>query len=367
MDRAVKRVYQVLILLGVCVLLFVLALASPVIYNDEDFSMYNPGWNGCSRLAVKTYKTGKLQPTYFVKDSELTIGQKSFTEYSLVANRSVIIIIGPQSDYTKAEADYVRNFLKNGGLLFIADDFGRANSLLSKINSSSRFTNKLLLDLSFEKKASFVTVYNFENKTHPLLFNVTSILFNYPSSIKKGENSQVLAYSSEISWLDDNTNYKKDEKEVNKPYPVLVEEEYGDGKIILFSGPSLLINSMEDKLDNQQFRENIMGYILGDRSKVIIDESHRDLDTPYNLAYFMPSSIGNNFKMGIVFVVVVLFVFAFTNIPRKFWRKTIKIFLRKQENTEIKTNEAIIKNLLEKHPGWSKKKLEEIIKGYEYE
>ena len=93
MQASTKRVYQFLIVLGLAALLFVLALAKPVMYNNVDFSMYNPGWNGCSNIAVKTYEQGKLKPTYYVKQSELTIGQYSFADYSLDPDNSSILII----------------------------------------------------------------------------------------------------------------------------------------------------------------------------------------------------------------------------------------------------------------------------------
>ena len=168
METSVKRVYQISILIGIGALLFILALATPVLHNSCDFSMYNPGWNGCSDIAVKTYYAGKLQPTYYFKESELTIGQRSFAEYNLNSKNSSILIIGPRTMFSTQEADYIKNFLNNGGMLLLADDFGTANDLLTKISSSSRFSNDLLLDLSFEKKACFVTVFDFLNHSHPL-------------------------------------------------------------------------------------------------------------------------------------------------------------------------------------------------------
>src|SRR4030042_27064 len=91
MEASIKRVYQLLIILGLGVLLFVLALTTPVMYNNVDFSMYNPSWNGCSNIAVKTYEQGKLKPTYYFKESELTIGQHSFADYSLEPSSSSIL------------------------------------------------------------------------------------------------------------------------------------------------------------------------------------------------------------------------------------------------------------------------------------
>jgi len=348
-------------------LLFLLAVSTPVFYNNVDFSIYNPGWNGCSDIAVQTYEEGKLQPTYFVKQSELTIGQKSFSDFDLNSEKSSILIIGPQSSFSDEEAEFIINFLNDGGILFLADDFGSGNDLLSKINSSSRFTNDLLLDLSFEKKASFVTVFDFINHSHPLNDNVSHILLNYPSSIQLGDNSLVLAMSTDMSWLDINENGKEDSIETKGPFPILVVELYGDGQIILFSGPSVLINSMKNQLDNEQFRNNLLDYIYAGRSNVLIDESHREDSSPFNMAYIFPASIGWDLKIAILALLVCLFVLGFTSIPRYIWKKLKELVLLPKKELEEGSNKHLVDEVLLKHPDWSKKKLEEILRGYEYE
>ena len=45
----------------------------------------------------------------------------------------MLVIIGPDVDFSSLEAKEVKEFLENGGTLFIADDFGTANSLLEKL------------------------------------------------------------------------------------------------------------------------------------------------------------------------------------------------------------------------------------------
>jgi hypothetical protein len=367
MEASIKRVYQLLIILGLGVLLFVLALTTPLMYNNVDFSMYNPGWNGCSNIAVKTYEQGKLQPTYYVKQSELTIGQHSFADYSLDPDNSSILIIGPQTSFSDHEAEYIKKFLNNGGMVFLADDFGSGNNLLSKINASSRFTNDLLMDLSFEKKASFVTIFDFQNLSYPMTDNVTHILLNYPTSIKPGKNTIIIANSSEMSWLDTNLNGKEDAFETSGPFPVMVVESYGEGEIVMLSDPSVLINSMENQLDNKQFRDNLISYLYNGRSTVIIDESHREISTPFHVAYLFPTSFGVELKTCIILLIVCVFIVGFTSIPKYVWKKFKNLIILPKKQYWESSNDSLVDDLLLKHPSWSKKKLEEIIRGYEYE
>ena len=363
MDPTVKRVYQIMILGGIGVLLFIMALATPVVLDTSDFSMYNPGWNGCSSIAVRTNKAGRIQPTFFFEENELTLTPRSFADYDLTAPNSTILIIGPRTSFSVRESIYIEHFLEHGGMLLLADDFGTGNDLLEQINGTSRFTGELLLDLSFEKQASFVTIFDFQNRSHPITNNVSHMLLNYPTGIVAGGNTTVLAVSSEVSWLDTNGNGKEDAGEPHGPFPVLVVEEYGEGEIILFSGPSLLINSMKEYLDNSEFRDNLFRYLFTDRDTVVIDESHRDVAMVLHVFYVFPSSIGSEVKIAILLLAIGAFIVGFTRIPRFILERIRNIFFRVKEQKYEEPVERMIDELLEEHPSWSRKKLEDIMQG----
>ena len=361
MDPTVKLIYQLLIFGGIVILLFILALATPIVFDSSDFSMYNPGWNGCSDIAMRTYTAGKLQQTFHYGEDELTLTQRSFADYDLNAQNTTVLIIGPRTTFSSREGLYIKNFLEKGGMLLLADDFGTGNDLLEKINATSRFAGDLLLDLSFEKMASFVTVFDFLSLSHPLTSNVSHILLNYPTGIVAGDNTTVLAVSTEVSWLDTNMDGKEDIGEPSGPFPVLIVEKYGTGEIVLFSGPSLLINSMKDNLDNSRFRENLFRYLYNDRDTVIIDESHRDITAALHVSYFFPSTIGLEVKLAIVLLVTCAFILGFTNIPRYVLKKLEGWPSRSREMQDEASLEEMITEVLEKHPSWNSKKLEDIV------
>ncbi|MFW6121027.1 MAG: DUF4350 domain-containing protein [Petrotogales bacterium] len=363
MELGIKRIYQCLIILGIVILLFILAFSTPLLINQSDFSIYNPGWNGCSDLAIKTYKAGRLQPTFSFEKKELTLVQKSFVEYSLDPSNSSILIIGPRTSFTSREIQYLTGFLNQGGTLLLADDFGTGNEILEGINASSRFSGDLLLDLSFEKKASFVNVYDFFNHSHPLLQNVSHILLNYPTSIKPGGKASVLAVSTEMSWLDEKVNGKQDEGEKSDSYPVLVVEGYGNGTLVLFSGPSLLINSMKNQLDNLKFRNNLLNYL--NRDRVIIDESHRAVSQPFHIAYIIPSTLDWMWKIGIILLVILSFIVGFTPIPKMVLDKIGGLMFTPKKATVEPSMDRLKKEVLERHPDWSRNRLNEIVRRLE--
>ena len=363
MDPLIKRAYQLLIISGLTALLFILAFATPIFINSSDFSIYNPGWNGCSNIAIKSYKAGKLQPTFYFEENELTLAQHSFADYDLDAEDSCILIIGPRTSFSDYEIQYIKRFLTNGGLLLLADDFGTGNDLLVGINASSRFSGNLLLDLSFEKSAEFVTVFDFLNQSHPLFTNVSRILLNYPTYIIASGKAEVLVVSSELSWIDKNLNGKEDIDELKGPFNVLVIERFGNGQIVLLSDPSVLINSMKDQLDNKIFVNNLLKSLYSDRGTALIDESHRDVSAPWRISYFLPNTVGLEVKVAIVLLVLFTFIVFFTTIPRYILKRINDLIVRKTVETEKLSDDELIKEILARHPSWNRKKLEDILRG----
>ena len=366
MHASVKRLYQVTILVGCVGFLLFLSLASPMIHDSADFGMFNSGWNGCSDLTLQTYQTGKLLPTFTYNKTTLTPTQKSLTTVQSPPTNTSILIIGPRAPFTSSEIEYMKSFLYHGGLLFLADDFGTSNTLLRGINATSRFSHQLLLDLSFEKNASFVTIFTIMNHTHPLTIDVSGMLLNFPSSLITTKNTTILAQSSRVSWLDINMNGKDDTKEPNGPFTVYAVESYGDGEIILCSGPSLFINSMKEYLNNPQVVNNLLTYALANRSTIIIDEGHRTVDFNYQVGYVFPSLLSDPLKISILLLAVILFLIFFTSYPKTLYHTGIMRFIqlfKKPPSHSSKNTEELLAEMMNQHPNWNKAKLERIIKG----
>lgn len=362
MDVMMKRIYQFIIIGGVAVLVLILSLATPVVLSSSDFSVFNPGWNGCSAIGVQAYKSGKMQPTFFIDQNELTVNQQSFVEYSLDAESSVIVLIGPQEPCSDEELVYLTRFLADGGRVFLADDFGTGNQILEGVNASSRFSNRLLLDLSFEKNASFVQIFDFPESNNNIINNVSSVLLNYPSSIQPAGEVSILARSSPLSWLDGIENGVYDVSEAQGPFPILVIEQIGLGEVVICSTPSVFINSMNGFADNKVFRENLFSYLFERRSTVVFDESHRAVSGPLQVSYFFPSVIGWQIKIAIVLLVVGLFIAWFTPVPRYLLVWVERLVIRTGEDQEILSTDQVVEELLQRHPTWNRKKLTELVK-----
>lgn len=357
-----KRLYQSAIIFLLAAVFVFLSSANPVIINNHDFCIYNTNWNGCSNLAIRTYKTGQFQPTLSYNHSSFEPIQQSFIDYQLNPVDSSLFIIGPKTEFSNSEINYVHDFVSNGGTLLLSDDFGSANSLLSGLNTSTRFSNELLLDLSFEKNASFVAISNFHNQSKIFSKNLSFIVSNYPTMLTLSKQAVLLASSSEVSWLDTMANGKMDADEQKGPFPVVALEPYGDGEILFCSTPSVFINNMKSVGDNNRFRIQIMDYVLNGKNRVIIDESHRDLLVPFQMGYAFSTSLSVFYKIAILLLAVILFVYLFTPLPQLVIKKITNMLWKNEEADHSISSQEIERLILQKHPDWNKKKISLIIK-----
>ncbi len=348
-----KRVTTYIIIIALVLFILLLSMAFPLVTNSADFSIYNSGWNGCSRLAVRTYDTGRFTPNLELSSGEeMEIVHRDIVSYDLQPELSTMVFLGPKRDFDAQETDHIHNFLINGGNVLLADDIGRGNSLLNALEGTdSRFVRDPVLDLSFEKKPHFAVAYDL--KDHPITKNVSHILLNKPTAIEPDENATSLVYTSRASWLDKNRNGIWDLGEPKGGFPVLTVEPYGRGSLVLLSDPSVLINSMLDKLDNRIFANNILGYISAEKDNVIFDESHREQNIVYALVY-TTNYPSNRVAYGVIMIAMITSIFIVIPEERVNVYERIKHLIIREK--EIDDRDPV-KKLLNQHPDWNENKL----------
>ncbi len=356
MKEKMNRVTIYIIVVAIFFLLLFLSISAPIVVNESDFSIYNPRWNGCSDLAVKTREMGAFTPNIELAEGSRTeITQRELAEYDVAPNRTSMMIIGPREEFSDESIRFVDQFLQNGGKLVLADDFGTGNSLLNGLETESSFNSSPLLDFSFEKKPEFGVAYNMTE--HPVTEEVGQVRLNHPTAIDKEENATTLMTSSKASWLDENENRMKDEDEPFKEYPLMTIEDYGDGELILVSDPSIFINSMQDRKDNRVLSENLLGYLSSGRSDIIFDESHREMSFIYRTIYTgdFPSIV-----LGTLLLLTGLGIgiyFGFSETKEILFEKIKKIIVYLTGEEE---KEDPVGKVLNNHPDWDKDKLKMI-------
>ena len=369
MQVRVRRGFAAVGAMAIAVVLLIVSMAAPIVSTSADFSIFNSGWNGTSKLAILTYKAGKFAPDFQVKSSgtEITITQLGLDEISLDPVTSALVVIGPGKAFTSAEGRIVGDFVRNGGKLLLADDFGTGNSLLIGMGATSRFSNDLVMDLAFDKQPEFSVVYDL--RTNPITTNVSTLLLNYPSSLTIGGGTEAIAFSSVASWLDTNGNRLQEWGEPRGPFPIVARERLGAGSILLLSDPSVLINGMAAHMDNAIFGANLIDEVCNERTAVFFDESHRTFFDPIAVTMQFTGHVSDNAKAVIAVLAFVLALWIFTDVVDRtvVWtvRKTKALFyaivealglrfLRKKAPSPptAMSKEELLEKIVQEHPDW---------------
>ncbi len=351
-----KSITLYIIMVSMILFMLFISMATPMVTNSADFSIYNPGWNGCSNLARRTYESGKFIPNLQLESGDdIQVVQRGLTTYRQPPRASALIFLGPERAFTSHEIAFVHNFLDRGGMVLLADDFGSGNTLLRGLKgTSSAFLQFPLLDLSFEKNPHFGVAYNIRG--HEITGNTTRVLLNKPAAISPDENATALIYSSRASWLDRNFNGLRDENEPTGEFPLLTVEKYGNGTLILLSDPSVLINSMLGKMDNNALAEDLFGYISRERENVIFSESHRDYNLVYNIVFDMrypPKTL----TLAAAFIAIITTVFI---VDPGYKERTARVIRKYIFREKMKGPEDPVTKLLNNHPHWDEHKLKMI-------
>jgi len=372
----VKRGYIMATAVVALVGLTMLTMFSPVVSTTEDFSIFNTGWNGTSQLAVLTYETGKFVPSFKTETSgtDITIAAMGLSELALDPATDAVAIVGPSDDFSESEGQLIGAFLRAGGVVLVADDFGSGNSLLESVGAASRFSGKLVIDLSFEKKPQFPVCYDL--RVDDLTRNVSLLQLNYPSSITLGAGASGLAFTSSASWLDNNGNGLQDYGEPWGPFPVIAKEQVGQGTLVLLSDPSVLINGMRELLDNARFADNLVSYISSSRTGVFFDESHRTYFDPVTVTTVFTGSVSNHWKGAILVTATLLTLWAVTDFVDRAFAWTVGAFRRmwsyisrrlgfgpKEEPARQEVDiDALTEEVRRAHPEWREGLIRHVLK-----
>jgi hypothetical protein len=168
------------------------------------------------------------------------------------AQQKDVLISIPYLDYTPDQLTQMEQFVESGGKLIMMDDFGYGNSFLEYAGIPARFENIPLLDPLFNyKNEYFPRILTFNSSITSSGINV--IVFNHGTALSGVSQSQALAWSSNMSFLDNNKDGNMDNGEPNGPFVVAADYSLGKGTVDLVSGPSLIMNAVPGANDNNAF------------------------------------------------------------------------------------------------------------------
>jgi hypothetical protein len=227
-----------------CLTLAVLFGAST---SGAAFGAYNPAWDGTADLRTVAADSG---------ESTVTLSTAPYTEQQ--PSETVAVVLAPTDAYSTADSTAIRQFVRDGGTLLIADNFGpttetppEGNALLTAVGASARFNGALLRDeREYDRAPALPIAANVSS--HPYTQGVDQLILNYGTAVDPN-GAEPLVRTSPFAYIDRNRSGTLDGNETLQRYPVVTVEPVGDGQVIAAGDPSIFINSMLNRGDNAQF------------------------------------------------------------------------------------------------------------------
>ncbi|AEC51927.1 hypothetical protein PNA2_1011 [Pyrococcus sp. NA2] len=323
-----RATYAIMLIFGLGFL--ILPISIPVFLSNTEFSILNNKWNGLSSFAKLVYEEkGMVIP---ITDS---LNNFNF-------RKGTLIIAGPDLGYSSLEVERIKEFLENGGTVIIMDDFGTGNQILEGLNLTLRFSRKVPIDPLYFKDYRLPIIVNIEDPE--LAKNVKGIILNYPSVITGGEGE---VFTSKVTLLDGKFGQ----------YPVLVELNYGKGKLILFSDPSVFTNDMFPL--NREFIENFVEKYV--KPPVYFDEAHHSNFNPYYVGTIVVRRSLDKEKAFYVVLAVGLIALAVeSGLVYSVMSKALELVLKILFKEEKVNLEEIIEKL--EREGYDRRILEKIVR-----
>ena len=308
-------IYKQALLLLIFFFSFVPLLA-PIIdqgKNNQNFSVYNEDWKGCSDFKKLLEDDG-----YDVYNI-----QSSLSTTERINKSVVLVILGSNQFYNPIyEIPYFMDFLEDGNSILLCHDHGSTSNLLWEIYFANMmnpdveekipitiFPDGVLRDhLSYDKRPDFPIITTF--MSHPITEGIKNIVLSQSSVAVGGpfvefSGWDVLGYSSYSSFVDKNDDEKFDEDDDNidlsfiadaigDDFPddllefplgvyeqaVFMAKETDDARIVVSADASLFNNELinEDGYDNQELALNMIEWLTHDEDKddwiIAIDEAH---------------------------------------------------------------------------------------------
>lgn len=246
----------------------VLALVVGAGTSTTGFGAYNLDWDGASDLRGVAADAGA--------DPRVTLDAADYG--AVEPGGTVAVVLSPDRPYGPDAAARVRAFVRDGGTLVVAEDFGpHGNDLLAAVGADARVDGRLLRDERDSYRSPAMPVAATVSE-HALTAGVERVTLNHGTAVRP-DGATVLASTSGFAYRDADRDGTPDPGERPGPFPVATVERVGEGRVVVLGDPSVLVNAMLDRPGNRRLATNLLA---GER--VLFDHSHAERLPPLSVA-----------------------------------------------------------------------------------
>lgn len=317
------------------------------------FGVYNTGWDGVSELRGLAEEAG-AEPEVVTNTSRYATVDPEGT---------VAVVLSPERAYTDREAARIRAFVRGGGTLVVAEDFGPHGApLLAAVGAETRFDSALLRDerSGWRSPAMPVATGVTNRSATPYTEGLSSLTLNYGTTLSPGENATVLVRSSPFSYRDTNGNDALDPDESLAAHPVVAVEPVGKGRVVAVSDPSVFLNVMLDREGNRRFARNL----FGSSERVLLDYSNATIPPLSAALLAVRSSPALGFGLA---AVVLSFVGAWgggwTDRLLALVRARLPFGRRETDRPAAIDVDALTAYVRRRHPDWDESRVRRVAQG----
>jgi len=199
---------------------------------QADYATSGSGWNTVSELIQAAHTR------------QLTLEIPNRLDVGTLQPNDSLLILSPRESLP---GPALTAFLRSGGRVCLADDFGRGDELLDLFSIHRSEPDP---EISRQLRGNPNLLVASPNGTHQLAQGVSALVSNHPSVVTHRELSPIF--------------------ELGAGQAIVLSGAVGEGRLVVLSDPSVLINNMMTLRGNRRFSENLLEYLSADRSGRLI-------------------------------------------------------------------------------------------------
>ncbi len=210
------------------------ALAQPS--APADYAPDSPTWNGLSTLSALARGLG------------LQVYAPSALDWQELEESDVLFILYPRA---RLEPVHVAAFIRNGGHVLLADDFGASDEAVARLGML-RTSGIGVAAEAFHDDQPFAPIASPVTATHPLARDVGELTTNHPAVLRELRGPKAIFELAPGEAV------------------VAAGSVGGSGRFVVLSDPSVLINRMLQLDGNVQFAINVLRFLSRPQSKRLV-------------------------------------------------------------------------------------------------